>query len=193
MSTTPIIPLPPRRHPHRFRRFSSCPDVFRHYTNIRQCNVAFLHHMQPSPLLLVLYLVLLVRYKANTLTLTLAHSTNNHRDTCLLLLIIKLFPLCTKQLPNLTWNVLVNTQDASSENDSPKPASGFSVLIRSRQSWLKNMYADRARFGALGSFLDLARGAFSAFSAALRCREVSIVGGAGGGKVMTTMKAMGEV
>jgi hypothetical protein len=35
------------------------------------------------------------------------------------------------------------------------------------------MYADRARFGALGSFLDLARGAFSALSAALRCRYVS--------------------
>ena len=36
---------------------------------------------------------------------------------------------------------------------SPKLASGFSALTRSRQSWLKNMYADSARFGALGSFL----------------------------------------
>jgi len=49
----------------------------------------------------------------------------------------------------------------------PKPASGFSTLILSRQSWLKNMYAERARLGALGSFLPLREG-FSAFSAALR-------------------------
>ena len=41
-------------------------------------------------------------------------------------------------------------------------------MILSRQSWLKNMYADRARLGALGSFFPLAFGAFSAFSAALR-------------------------
>lgn len=37
----------------------------------------------------------------------------------------------------------------------PKPASGFSDLTRSRQSWLKNMYALSGRFGAAGSFLDL--------------------------------------
>lgn len=52
---------------------------------------------------------------------------------------------------------------------SPKPASGFSVLILSLQSWEKNMYAESARLGAFLSFLPLvARGAFSAFSAALR-------------------------
>ena len=54
----------------------------------------------------------------------------------------------------------------------PKPASGFSALILSRQSWEKNIYAERARFGALGSFPPfLPFGAFSAFSAALRCRK----------------------
>jgi hypothetical protein len=35
----------------------------------------------------------------------------------------------------------------------PKPAPGFSALTRSRQSWLKNMYAERGR---LGAFLSLA-------------------------------------
>lgn len=58
---------------------------------------------------------------------------------------------------------------------SPNPASGFSVLILSRQSWLKNMYADRARFGASGFFFELVPllrvGAFSPFSAALRWFE----------------------
>lgn len=58
----------------------------------------------------------------------------------------------------------------------PKPASGFSALILSRQSWLKNMYADKGLLGLLGSFsfFDLeaaARGAFSAFSAALRWKR----------------------
>lgn len=42
-------------------------------------------------------------------------------------------------------------------------------MILSLQSWLKNMYADRARFGALGSFLPFDFGAFSAFVAAFRC------------------------
>ncbi len=51
----------------------------------------------------------------------------------------------------------------------PKPASGFSPLTRSLQSWLKNMYAESARLGALGSFFALPLGVFSALSAALRC------------------------
>ena len=53
--------------------------------------------------------------------------------------------------------------------DVPKLASGFSVLILSRQSWLKNIYADMARLGALGSFVFLPpRGVFSLLLAALR-------------------------
>ena len=44
-------------------------------------------------------------------------------------------------------------------------------MILSLQSCEKNMYADRARFGALGSFFPFPFGAFSAFSAALRCIE----------------------
>ena len=58
------------------------------------------------------------------------------------------------------------------EKDQPKLASGFSCLILSRQSWLKNMYAERARLGALGSFLRAPpRVVFSGFSAALRVCE----------------------
>ena len=45
-------------------------------------------------------------------------------------------------------------------------------MILSRQSWLKNMYAERARLGALGSFLAL-RGVFSDLVAALRWGRVS--------------------
>jgi len=36
----------------------------------------------------------------------------------------------------------------------PKPASGISVLILSRQSWEKNMYGERPRLGGQGSFLE---------------------------------------
>jgi hypothetical protein len=58
-------------------------------------------------------------------------------------------------------------------NDVPKLASGFSALILSRQSWLKNMYAESARLGAFGSFLRAPpRGVFSVFSEALRVYEV---------------------
>ena len=39
------------------------------------------------------------------------------------------------------------------------------------------MYADRARFGAFLSFLPRALGAFSAFSAALRCNGIRSVNG----------------
>jgi hypothetical protein len=47
-------------------------------------------------------------------------------------------------------------------------------LILSRQSWLKNMYAESARLGAFGSFLRAPpRGVFSVFSEALRVYEVS--------------------
>jgi hypothetical protein len=57
---------------------------------------------------------------------------------------------------------------------SPNFASGFSSLMRSRQSWLKNMYA---LSGRLGAFLSLgARFGFdlaAPFSAALRCRTVT--------------------
>jgi hypothetical protein len=62
------------------------------------------------------------------------------------------------------------------KNDIPKPASGFSALILSRQSWLKNMYAESGRFGAFGSFLRPARWgfAFSDFSAALRVCEKEV-------------------
>jgi hypothetical protein len=50
-------------------------------------------------------------------------------------------------------------------------------LILSRQSELKNMYADSARLGAFGSFSFLPRAAlagFAAFSAALRWESVSV-------------------
>ena len=71
---------------------------------------------------------------------------------------------------------LSKQKERKEADHSPNPASGFSVLILSRQSWLKNMYAERARFGALGSFfvpLPLLRVvAFSAFSAALRLSTV---------------------
>lgn len=54
----------------------------------------------------------------------------------------------------------------------PKLASGFSSLMRSLQSWTKNMYADSARLGPLLPFFAFAaRGARSAFSAALRWEE----------------------
>ena len=64
-------------------------------------------------------------------------------------------------------------------SDSPKLASGFSSLTRSRQSATKNMYADSARLGApllpLAALPFAARGAFSAFSAALRCQKGKLV------------------
>lgn len=80
----------------------------------------------------------------------------------LLFLLVKLLPLGTEEFAYFAWR---NGQEKSAYicmGAIPKPASGFSVLILSLQSWLKNMYADRARLGALGSFLAL-RGAFSAF------------------------------
>jgi hypothetical protein len=55
------------------------------------------------------------------------------------------------------------------EKAVPKLASGFSCFILSRQSWLKYMYAERARLGAFGSFLcEPPRGVLSDFLAALR-------------------------
>ena len=64
------------------------------------------------------------------------------------------------------------------ESILPKPASGFSALILSRQSWLKNMYAESARLGLLGSFFPLRDVALSAFSAALRWNgEVNVSDG----------------
>jgi hypothetical protein len=39
------------------------------------------------------------------------------------------------------------------EKAVPKLASGLSCFILTRQSWLKYMYAERARLGAFGSFL----------------------------------------
>lgn len=49
------------------------------------------------------------------------------------------------------------TSPGVSATHVPKPASGFSALTRSRQSWLKNMYALRGRLGAAGSFLVFVR------------------------------------
>jgi hypothetical protein len=90
------------------------------------------------------------------------------------LLVIELFPLGTEQFADFAY---VTRPDALSprswcgkqKKGIPKLASGFSALILSRQSWLKNMYAESARLGAFGSFLRAPpRGAFSAFSLALR-------------------------
>lgn len=95
------------------------------------------------------------------------------RTTYLLLLVIKLFPFRPQQSSNLpcTTAAILSMEGYEGHNiDSPNPASGFSVLILSRQSWLKNIYADIARLGALGSFFAFPpRVAFSAFTAALRC------------------------
>jgi hypothetical protein len=56
------------------------------------------------------------------------------------------------------------------ERDAPNPASGLSILMRSRQSRLKNMYALSGRFGAFLSLgARLPRLFASLFSAALRC------------------------
>lgn len=76
---------------------------------------------------------------------------------------------CDTQRPRRARRGQSRSADGESD-DIPKPAPGFSVLIRSRQSWLKNMYALSARLGALGSFFFDALVDFSLFSAALRCR-----------------------
>lgn len=56
----------------------------------------------------------------------------------------------------------------------PNPASGFSALTRSRQSWLKNIYADNARLGALGSFLDFVARPADFSAGALRADYVEL-------------------
>lgn len=56
--------------------------------------------------------------------------------------------------------------------DSPKEASGFSSLTVARWSWEKNMYAERGRLGALGSFFALV--GFSPLSALLARGLVSL-------------------
>ena len=80
------------------------------------------------------------------------------KSTNLLLRLVELLPLCSQKLANFTCPTRQRrVHDAHNEPaDSPNPASGFSALILSRQSWLKNMYAESARFGAFGSFLPLA-------------------------------------
>jgi hypothetical protein len=97
-------------------------------------------------------------------------------QTHLFLLVVELFPLGTEELAYFTYKKpkpLAHVGDTRArKKDEPKLASGFSALILSRQSWLKNMYAERARLGALGSFLRAPpRGAFSVFSTALRVCE----------------------
>lgn len=89
------------------------------------------------------------------------------RKIYLLLFVIKLLPFSTQQFTNFTCFMLSQSRIRKKKIYRPKPASGFSVLILSRQSWLKNIYAERARLGAFGSFLAL-RAGFSAFSAAFR-------------------------
>ena len=89
-------------------------------------------------------------------------------------------------------------RNGSGRFDSPKLASGFSALTRSLQSWLKNMYADSARFGAFGSLPFLPFGAFSTFSAALRCKRTrhvshdSLTVRKGRKKRKTSKDAMGD-
>ncbi len=92
-------------------------------------------------------------------------------QTYLFLLLIELFPLGTEQLADFACVTIpsAHVRGLLKKKDIPKLASGFSALILSRQSWLKNMYAESARLGALGSFLRAPPlGVFSDFSAALR-------------------------
>jgi hypothetical protein len=71
--------------------------------------------------------------------------------------------------PRLMQTVSKRTRGNEGRRRVPKLASGCSVFTRSRHSWLKNMYADSARFGALGSFFFLEL--FESLSAVLRvCR-----------------------
>ncbi len=94
-------------------------------------------------------------------------------QTYLFLLVVELFPLGTEQFADFTCDrITLSPRQRPLEKYEPKLASGFSALILSRQSWLKNMYAESARLGALGSFLRAPPlGVFSDLSAALRVCE----------------------
>jgi hypothetical protein len=93
--------------------------------------------------------------------------------TDLFLIIIKLLPLVAEEFAQFACAQVrkpsAQVHEAQRrEKDVPKLASGFSCFILSRQSWLKYMYAERARLGAFGSFLREPREAFSDLAAALR-------------------------
>jgi hypothetical protein len=107
----------------------------------RKMGSSILRHTLPFLLLPVLCPGQLVQCKAVSISAA-RNMCILFKETNLLLLVVELLPLCSEQLPNLTCKSSPSTSaymSIAQERKLPKPASGFSVLIRSRQSWLKNM------------------------------------------------------